>query len=485
MGFSDRLVLAADYVKQAKFGAAAKSLINPGEYRGAHVENLTGEPSIFYDFSSSYDYRHFNVSDRNDCLTAYMKCSPISAIIGKKGQAYINGKTWVMKTQGKGKDREATSPVANKLRKLMAKPNPKQTWKQFEAENYMLTQLFGYCIVYIQKPYGFPNYEAEALWNIPPHICMVDEKQGLFYKDKGNGIEKLRIAYGGEWSEIDAESLFVFKDVQLTLDSMYFPESRIKTLEMPINNAIGAYESRNTLINSRGALGMISNQGQDASSVVPLKAGEKEEIHRDFKKMHGLRRGQTHVIITNANVKWQSMVASTKDLMLFEEVEADIEQMCDTYGYPFSLLSRGKGTTFSNMSSANIMLYQDAIIPEADTMYEQWNSLFELDKYDIALEKDYSKVSALQSARKQEAEATLRMNQANQIAFRNDIITKNMWLISIGEDPIDDGDVYYSAIKNEIGDAVNNDNTQNQDNINPREQQNGNPANDGTTGQQA
>ncbi len=41
------------------------------------------------------------------------------------------------------------------------------------------------------------------------------------------------------------------KDFTPSFCSLVIPESRIKALQLPINNIIGAYESRNVLINYR------------------------------------------------------------------------------------------------------------------------------------------------------------------------------------------------------------------------------------------
>ncbi len=51
---------------------------------------------------------------------AYECCAPVNAIINRKAQAYINGKTWVLNTRGK----EATGVEAKKLQALFKIPNP-------------------------------------------------------------------------------------------------------------------------------------------------------------------------------------------------------------------------------------------------------------------------------------------------------------------------------------------------------------------------
>lgn len=486
MSILDRLSNIGTQLKQATFGSVEKSSL---PYWGQKII-----PSVYRNGDELFYAMTGNSSDRElwlgeNCIDfhyAYFNCPPLSAIINRKAKAYVNGEPYVINTEGKAKDKESNSLIAQKIKNLMQQPNRLQSRDQFEAQNYIFTQLYGYCVVLAMKPVGFPFYEATELWNIPPHMISINEQQGLFYRNAGLGVESIRLTWGGASVDLPLDNVAIIKDIMPSFESVVIPDSRVRTLKMPINNIIGAYESRNMLINSRGALGMITNQTQDASSFINLKEGEKKELHQDFKKMYGLRRGQSEMIITSANLKWQPMVLPTKDLMLFEEIEDDGNRICDAYDFPPELFARMKGgTTFSNMATASRNLYQDAIMPECRNIYSQWNKIFEADKYKLEIGRDYRQLPALQAANKEEAEAKLRMVQALQIDFRNDVITKNEWRVATGRDPIEGGDVYYSQVKDTLGDAVNNDNTQVEDNINPRNQQDGNPANDGTPGQQA
>lgn len=476
MNLKDRVQLSAIHMKQANMGLAVKSLfgnssltLDPGEYRDAG--------DWFYQMDTIAGRHSFMASGCVDYARAYFECPTLSAIINRKAQSYTNGETWILNTSGKSKGQESNNEAATKLRSLMAAPNKIQTWKQFEAQNYIYTQLFGFCVVLIQKPVGFPNYEATALWNIPPHILTIEETEGLFYRGNNQGIKRIEISYGGFKSELPLDSVFIFSDIMPSFHTVFLPDSRVKTLQMPINNIIGAYESRNMLINSRGALGMITNKTRDAFSALPLKPEEKEKLHRDFQKMYGLRKGQVDVIISSADLSWQSMVMPTKDLMLFEEIEDDNNRLCDTYMFPPELLGKmSGGTTFSNMQTATRNLYQDAIIPEANNNYEQWNKLFETSNYNIVIERDYSHLAVLQPDKKAEAEARLRRNQALQIEFRNDVITLNQWRIMNGDDPVPGDDVYYSQIKDRFVTNYNAglsptsvDETFVEDNLNPRQ----------------
>lgn len=447
-----QLLTAGKELFNGNFEGAVKSLspgyelqpvpLSPGSYRGAQ------DGQQWFAEMVGGNFFYFTYGGHRSSLTAYECCAPVNAIINRKAQAYINGKTWVLNTRGK----EATSAEAKKLQALFKKPNPLQSWKQFEAQGYIYQQLFGYTIVLPIKPVGFKeNIDASALWNIPPFMVDIEETNKLFYQSDTRGIIKqIVLTYKGQRTILNVEDIYIMKDFTPSFCSLVIPESRIKALELPINNIIGAYESRNVLINYRGALGILTKDAGDGGQygALPLPEGEKENIQNDFRR-YGLKHHQWQIIITSASMKWQQMGYATKDLMLFEEVEGSTMAICDSYGFPYQLMASAKGTTFANVNEGKKLLYQDSIIPESESIYEQWDQFFNTEKYNLQLNKDYSHVAVLQEDQLQAAQARAARNGALLIEYQNDLITMNRWLELNGEDPRPDGDRYYSEIKAE------------------------------------
>jgi hypothetical protein len=397
------------------------------DYRGANG---------MWFFANDGTRHHFTYGGHDSSLKAYQKCPPITAIINKKAQAFINGKTFILNSKGK----EATGTEAQKLRKLLDRPNPLQSWKQFEAQGYIYQQLFGFNMVLPIKPVGFEdNIDAIALWNIPPFMLDIKETNRLFYQSDVNGIiSSITLDYKGTKTVLQAKDVYIMKDFTPSFDSLIIPESRICSLEMPINNIIGAYESRNVLINYRGALGVLSNDpGSGKYGALPMEPDDKEALQNDFKR-YGLKKRQWQVIITSASVKWQQMGYATKDLMLFEEIEGSTMAICDNYNYPYKLLANDRGNSLGGTEKNYFMrmLYQDGIIPEAESMYEQWNQFFSLSDRNLCMNKDFSHLQVLQEDKVQEATARKTLNEALKLEFDAGLITLNDWLVKLGEDPL-------------------------------------------------
>lgn len=476
MNIKDRVQLAAIHMKQANIGLVAKSLfgssssLNPSTYRGKDFFMEIGAGNV-----KGYS---FTGKGNSMFVEAFNSCPPLSAIIMKKALAYSNGENWVVEDDGKGSDKVAKSKPAKAIRKLLRKPNPIQTFTEFEELKYAYIEVFGYCPIWVKKPVGFPNYEADALWILPPNQTTIEFDDTVL---GGYKIKSVSVNFNGKIHAISPDSIFIFRGGIPSFGDSYLPSSKIPTLEDPINNIIDAYESRGVLIRNRGAQGIISNQTQDSAGFIQLDPMEQEEIQSKLKMMYGRMKHQSPFIVTSSNLKWQSMLMPTKDLMLFEEIEDSADRICDAYGFPKPLFSSmGKGTTYSNMQTAERNLYQDTIIPESKKYYKQWDDFFDCLELGLIIQKDYSQLSVLQPDLKAEAEALLRRNQAFQIEFRNNQVTQNEWRKANYRDPKPDGNVYYSDIRELLDAPMNIEDDQVEDNLNPRSADN-----DGTPGQQA
>lgn len=423
-------------VKETK---AVKSImegvIDPSTYRG-----LNG--GGFWLFQQDGHDIYFDYTSNSSSLKAYASCPPLTAIINKKAQALAKGKTWVLNKTGKEEGKVATK-LPNNLKALLEKPNALQSWKRFEAQNYIYQQIAGYCVVLPIKPVGFDATYATALWNIPPWMLEVKEKQKInlaSVKDAKDFFESIELVWQGERTPLNLDDVYIFMDFTPSLCSLVMPESRTKALAQPISNIIGTLESRGVLIDKRGPSYVISSNQSDASGNVALTPGEKTAVEEDFKK-YGLKRKQVQAIITSANINLQTVGFSTKDLMLFEEMEDDIMRICDGYGVPYRLVASNRGNNLggSDAEYFNKQMYEDTTIPEADSYYEQWDQFFSLDKYNLKFNKDFSHIACLQADKVKEATARNIMNDAKKKEWDAGLITRDQWLVALGEDPLPDG----------------------------------------------
>jgi hypothetical protein len=237
---------------------------------------------------------------------------------------------------------------------------------------------------------------------------------------------------------------------------------------MPINNIIGALESRYSLIHARGALGIFSNDpGSGQFGGMPLEPGEKENIQKDFLRS-GIKNKQWKFIITQASLRWQQVGIPTKDLMLFEEIEDDYKMICEQYGYPFRLTSYGGSTSLGGTDAKifEVGFYQNSIMPDAESVYDQWNDFFRTSENNIRMEKDYTHLPVLQKDQKAEAEKRKVLGEALLKEFFANLIKYNRVLELLGEDTVTGMDKYYYELKKEGWEFSNGGPVQQQTNQN-------------------
>lgn len=421
---------------------AEAAVIVPSQFR-----NNPGNPNWFFG-PNGIDYR-FIFDGATSATKAYNMCPPLAAIINRKAQAYINGITQLVNTQGKAKGKPATNEQADKIMALLNNPNPLCSANDFEAQMFLYIQLFGYCPILPIYPAGFEVLKdltnASSLWIIPPYMLAWEEnKTSMWYnaKNQSDIVKKLVIKYKDLHVDIDIDDLVIFKDFTPSFESFVFPGSRIRPLALPINNIIAAYESRNELINYAGSQGILTPE-TDTMGAIPLKENEKNQLQADFKRQYGIKKGQSRYIISPAPMKWQQMGRPTKDLELFSEIVDDIMRLCDGYNYPSPLLNSEKGPNVSNTQEYKKMVYEEAIIPESLSIYSQWNGAFKLGDKPMKLQKSYDHLPILQQDQVLEGEARLKMNQALEIEWTNNLITLNQWRIYNSVDPTEDGEIYY------------------------------------------
>jgi phage portal protein BeeE len=205
---------------------------------------------------------------------------------------------------------------------------------------------------------------------------------------------------------------------------------------------IGAYDSRGVIIDKRGPTGVFT-QEMNPMGNIPLPDSEQKAFEDKFKR-YGLRKGQVAVIMGNAALKWQKIGFNVQELGLFEEVKESGIAICNGLSFPPFLLGLSD-TTYNNQKEASKGLYQETIIPESESIYEQINNAFHTHDYGIIITKDYSHVAALQEDRLNNAKVRKELSGSAEKEFKNNLVTLNEWRLLLDYDPLTNGfgDMYY------------------------------------------
>lgn len=346
------------------------------------------------EFGNSFNTNNFNLLN-SSIDRAYQLLPILPTIINKKSSMFNNGKISLLNRKGE-------EIKENRLLKLLAQPNPLQTGGQFLSQSYALTQIYGVSVWLIVKPF---KSIVGRMYILPNQYLQITYKQTNFLNAESISdlIESVYFTYNGETTQLNKEDLYFCTDTTTSLDSPIFPQSRITPLASQVTNLIANYEARGMLINSRGALGILSNDSKDVIGTTSIDAQDKQDLQEDYKK-YGLSKSQWQIIITNMSLKWQQISMDVDQLKLFENEKSDLHTICDAFGFNYNLLSNAEGTTFNNQTAYEKAMYQNAIIPESENIIYQFNEATLTFDNGYRFVIDYSHLHLFQDNQKEKAE---------------------------------------------------------------------------------
>jgi phage portal protein BeeE len=139
----------------------------------------------------------------------------------------------------------------------------------------------------------------------------------------------------------------------------------------------------------------------------PMTEPEATKIQRAFNNRIAGTDKYGGVGVTNKDLKYIPMAMSSTDLQLIEQGVVSLRAMCNVFGLDSSLFNDPANKTFNNRLEAEKALYTNAIMPLADKIAAKHNNYIVKNHYpdgNYRMRKDFSKVEALQSDKKQEAE---------------------------------------------------------------------------------
>jgi hypothetical protein len=329
--------------------------------------------------------------DTGDAWRLYVDIPELRAVINKRA-------TMMSSNEPKLFDKKGEQIENHWLLDLIQTPNATQSWSDVVYSLSVQDALYSNVVAYApQRSFNIRNMIVPLPAN-KVEIKLSGKK--LKQMDKENLIDGFVFTYDdGTKERIEWQDAVYLT----TADGMNLVKtiSRIESLKYPLSNIQAQYKKRNVLLENLGAIGILSAQQNDMGGAIPMTPEERTKIQRDW---YG--RQKDELIITESSVSWQPMSYPTRDLMLFEELNADKLAIIDAYGLSSNLFSSDKGATFTNVRDSIRMVYTDTIIPETQQMYNSLISQFGLDKEGYYLEACFDHLPVLQTDHKEKAEVT-------------------------------------------------------------------------------
>lgn len=376
---------------------------------------------------------------------AYDYCSPLAAVIDRLAEADTNGRVEFVDESGATLKNVSKVPAKFRVQKLLKKPNPLQTWHEFNNEQVVICKKHGYCPVFAIGPKGMDKTWTKFLINISPEFVQPSANNDfdLLSEDesKHNPIAYWSLSIFGKSYQIDASDILLIKD-GLT-DKSYpqnlgLPKSKVEGLDYFISNICAAMEADNVLLKKKGPLGVFSfDQKPDLAGYTPMGLEEKDELQEELAR-YGLSWNQLQYVISRGPLKWNPMSFNVEELKTKETIRMGIDGICDRFGYPAELMS-GKNATYENRNSAEKFLYQNNIIPFSLRRMESYCVFFGID----GLVLDYDHLPVLQEDILHAGQAREALSAALTQDWENGMITYNEYRYELGYDKIPKMDIYY------------------------------------------
>ncbi|CAB4165058.1 Bacteriophage/Gene transfer agent portal protein [uncultured Caudovirales phage] len=358
--------------------------------------------------------------DMNNLFDVYSNCPPLQMVISKKAEMVSNGKLKLRK-----KSDPETEIDKHWALDLMKNPNPLQPFREWLYEFNLYFSIYANNFIYAAKP--FKNSKPRIIWNLPSGNMKIIPTGKWLDQDQLSGIiDKYEL-----WGINEVSRTFTTDEVKHINSglskSIVKADSKMIGLTMPISNAISAYKTRNCLINENAGITIISSAaGRDGDGAVPYNPTEQERFNDDFKNTNGLIDSQSRKIFSKSPVTITPLSFPTQQMLLFEEVEDALQEICGTYGMDRNVLPSTKGGTYENTKQGIIETYNGVVRTEASSICNFLDTLL-LGDEDAEFYLSYDHISVLREDELKEAQEDKLEVETLSIMYRDGIISKEQY----------------------------------------------------------
>ena len=350
----------------------------------------------------------------------YLTTPELRAVINRLSTLFANGK-WEMYNE---KDEHVDHPLLERLEN----PNVFQSRNEFLSQWMTQRCLYGNVFQYHLRG-SMLDDAPQAIWNLSPSRVKVN-RTGKVWKQ--TEMKQIISSYsfildGGSTDTFTTDEIIQFSIPDP--DDPIISASPLLSIRMPISNIRAAYGYRNVILTKKGAIGVWSNEAKDVMGALSLTPKENRKITQQLVRSYGIGDHQQSIVVSNKPLKWSPATYPTKDLMLFEEIDADRRAIIDLYGANENMFSRGstgQGSTFSNVENGNKQCYQDTIIPIANDMAYGIGQRYGLEEQGLRLELCYDHLPILKQDEVQKADILFKKSQAVEVLLRSGLSSETV-----------------------------------------------------------
>ena len=318
--------------------------------------------------------------------------------------------------------------AGNPIYDLLKRPNKCQSYKTFMRLACMYRLISGNTYILSTSVYTKRIMQLELLRPDRVQILTNNEHEAYAYQ--------YNIA--GQMFRYEIDPITELSDVLHVkephpLDDLY-GMSPISAAIMSIEQHNASTEwNKNLLLNSATPKGALTLNDRKDGSPPPSQEMLDDIRDRLYEKYAGAKNAGK-IPVVGFDMKWEQFGMSPSDMDWLNGKNSSARDVCLALGYPAALLGLPEAATYNNVSEAKLALYEDTVIPLAESMYEEIAQYIKIKmKQDIQIVPDIDKVSAL-SPRREAARNNARLDLAAGIITTNEAREEGNY------EPVDGGD---------------------------------------------
>jgi len=326
----------------------------------------------------------------------------------------------------------------HELQKLINKPNPLQAKSEFWEQAQRNFEIFGNGYIYTPLRFGFQNVSAKnvyTMWVLPSLDVTPKTTRKLYGQSKESEIiSGYELNFLGTVRPIPTNEVLHHSNGRVDSEDIE-GQSSVDLVSKAITNLYNVYDADNVLISNHGSIGIFTNDQKDQGGWLPLDDTEKERVQEEFKK-YGLGSHQYQYLITSMSLKYQSTIANVASLQLDEKHERYRNRVLDAFKFPRDLFNSLQGATFKNNQEGEKQLYNNVIIPGANSWADELNRHFNTIQDGIIIKVSFAHVPCMQEDQLQKAQVDSSKSSRLQSEWMSGLITRNDWLVEMGRQPV-------------------------------------------------
>lgn len=331
----------------------------------------------------------------------------VYSIIRTMINAFKNGEWKVKRKTSEGFEIVEDSPI----QELFANPNATKGYTMDDIDEMLLTYLWAGGNSFLYRDFvGNRIAELDVLPN--RHTEIIARNLSFFMPnvnyqfDFGSSSRKL--------TDEEVCHIKFFNPSYEANDESFWGLSPIRVAAMAVKASNDRWEADANILQNRGRIGMVTD-----SSELPMSEEEAQKVQSAFDRQMGGASNYGGVRVITRDLKYIPMAMSSADLQLLEKGVVNLRALCSVYGVPSELFNDPANKVHATVNEASKSLYTRAVVPMAIKVAEKYTQFIAKRFFplgDHIIYKDFSKVEALQSDKKLEAEKDkIKMDGINVI----------------------------------------------------------------------